>query len=100
MGEHDRRRLPQVRGNYTCLFDGLEHRVQTQQRLTFLGPVADLRQADHQPVVVIHRPGTGEQGAGSGGVGLAELDGTQGVQPVQDLAADPLVVGVLAGVVE
>jgi hypothetical protein len=79
---------------------GVEHRIQPQQGLPFLGPVADQRQAGDQFAVVVQRPGTSEQEGWSGEVGLAERDGPKVVQPEEDPAADPLVVGVVAWVVE
>lgn len=62
--------------------------------------VADERPAGDELPVVLDGPGTGEEEARGVAGGLVERHGPQVVEPVEDLAAGPLVVGVVAAVVE
>ncbi len=79
-----------TRSAYAGPPEGGVHRVQTQQRTAFFGPVADQRQRRDQFVVVFDGAGTGEKEPPPGGVGLAERDGTEVVQPVEDLSDCPI----------
>jgi hypothetical protein len=53
-----------------------------------------------QLMVVRNGTGAGEEKAGSGAVGLIERDGVEVVEPVEDLAADPLVIPVVTPVIK
>jgi len=82
-----------------CLFKRLQNLVQTQQRSTFFGLVADEREARNEITVVVERTGTGKEKPRLDRVYLVERNGIQIIEPVKDPAAESLVVGVVAWVI-
>jgi hypothetical protein len=59
-----------------------------------------VRASGYKSAIVVDGSGTGEQEAFGFGVGFLERYAAKVIEPVEDFATEPLVVGVIAGVVQ
>jgi hypothetical protein len=81
-------------------FQRSQHRVKAQQGLALLRPIANERKVSNEVAIVFFGTSAGEQETADLGVSLLDGDGPKIIQPVENLAADPFMVGVVPRVIK